>query len=397
MVKRKKINKKRKIGIVTGSRAEYGYLKPLIENIKDHLYLDLRLYVSGTHLLKDCGETIKEIIKDGFKISKKIFMYGEGKSSLYDLAVSLGEGVKNFAKAFKDDKPDIIVVFGDRVEQFAAASAATALNIPIAHICGGEVALGDIDDSLRHAITKLSHLHFASTKRNQERILRLGEEKWRAFNAGALTLDTILQEKLLSKKEIFNSCKIKEESIILVVFHPSTTEFKEAGNQMANILGAALEVATESKNIGIAVICPNNYPGRENIIDAISDYQKKFERIYVFNNLSHINYLSLLSSSSVFVGNSSSGIIEAPSLGVPFISVGIRQKGREKGDNVIETGYGKKEITAAIKKSLFDKNFINLVKKRKSPYGDGKSSHKILKVLNGIKIDKKLLQKKITY
>lgn len=388
---------KRRIGVVTGSRAEYGYLKPLIAEIKEHSDLELRLYVSGMHLVREYGWTIGEIIRDGFKIARKIKMYTYNKNSPYDLAVSIGAGVKEFAAAFLNDRPDILVVFGDRVEPFAAAAAATALNIPIAHISGGEVAMGDIDDNLRHAITKLAHLHFPSTKKNKERILRLGEEKWRVFRVGALTLDAIFQKKLLSKKEIFKKCNITDQSVILIVYHPSTTEWQEAGDQMRLVVESAFGVAGETERMGIAVICPNNYPGRERIIKIIGGCQGKFERIYVFQNLPHFDYLSLMAGSCVFVGNSSSGIIEAPSLGVPFVSVGTRQKGREKGKNVIEVGYGKKEIAAAIKKALFDKKFLSLVKKRQSPYGDGKASQRILRILKSVKIDKKLLQKKLTY
>jgi len=392
----KKVSK-RKIVIVTGSRADYGYLKPLIEEVKKEKKLHLRLYVSGMHLSKSYGETIKEIIKDGFKVARKINMEIKSNNTPYDLANSIAVGIKRFANALRSDKPDIVVVFGDRIEPFAAAIAATALNIPIAHINGGDVALGDIDDNLRHAITKLSHLHFPSTRKSAERILKLGEEKWRVFEVGALTLDTIFQKKLLSKEQIFKKYHINNDSIILISYQPSTTEWSELGNQMSLILEAVEVVIKKRKGTGIVIIHPNNYPGRELILKVIKHYQQKLNSIFTFCNLPHHDYLSLMASSSVFIGNSSSGIIEAPSLGIPFISIGVRQQGREKAKNVIEVGYNKKAIINAINKALNDKKFLEIVRQCKTPYGKGKASKKIVSILKKIKLDKKLLQKKITY
>lgn len=389
--------RQRKIGVVTGSRAEYGYLLPLLRRLKNDQRINLRLYVCGMHLGKNYGDTIKEIIKDGFKITKKIDMRIKAKNSPRDIAASVAKGIGGFAGVFEIDKPDILVVFGDRIEPFAATAAATPLNIPIVHIGGGEVGLGDIDDNLRHAITKLAHIHIVSTQKSRERVLKLGEEKWRVFLAGALTLDTILQKKILSKKEIFKKYNITNNSLILVSYQPLTTEWERVGEQMKLLMSALFEMVPKIKDVGIVIIEPNNYPGRESIIKIIQNYQKKFNNIYVFQNIPHLDYVSLMASSLTFIGNSSSGIIEAPSLGIPFVSIGSRQAGREKGGNVIEAEYIKDAIKKAIKKSLFNKKFLRIVKKCRTPYGDGKAGARIANILSKIKINKELLQKKLTY
>lgn len=387
---------KRKIAIITGTRAEYGYLKPLMRKIEEHIELELLLYVTGMHLLKEYGNTIQEIEKDGFRIAKTIDMGLKVNNTEFDLAVSMGKGIIGFASILKEDKPDIAVAFGDRTEPFAAAIAATAMNVPVAHIGGGEVGLGDIDDCLRHAITKLAHVHFTSSNNSKERVLKLGEEDWRIFQVGALSLDTILNEKLLSKDNLCRKYNLPDKPLILISYHPVTTEWREAERQMKLAMESAVTVANE-EDMGIVIIYPNAYPGGSQIIQAIKSSMQKSKNIHVFENLPHPDYISLMAISSVFVGNSSSGIIEAPSLGIPYVCIGTRQQGRERAKNVIDVGYSKNEITAGIKRALYDKEFLDTVKKCKSPYGDGKASERIVKVLREIKIDRELLQKKIIY
>ena len=389
-------NMKRKIAVVTGTRAEYGYLKTLMKKIEEHTELELLLYVTGMHLLKEYGNTIQEIEKDGFRITKTIDMDVKVDNTTFDMAVSMGKGIIGLANVFKEDNPDIVVVFGDRIEPFAAAIAATSMNIPLAHIGGGEVGLGDIDDSLRHAITKLAHLHFTSTNQSKERVLKLGEEKWRVFKVGALSLDAILNEKLLSKNDLCRKYNLPDKPSILISYHPVTTEWQEAERQMKLVVESAVAVANE-EDMEVVIIYPNAYPGGFQIIRTIKNTIQKSKNIHVFENLPHLDYISLMAISSVFVGNSSSGIIEAPSLGIPYVCIGTRQKGRERAKNVIDVGYRKDEIISGIKRALFDKEFLDAVKKCESPYGDGKASERIVKVLGEIKIDKRLLQKKITY
>ena len=387
---------KRKIAVITGARSEYGYLRPLMKEIDRHPDLELLLYITGMHLLKEYGNTIEEIRKDGFRITKVVNMDTKSINTDYDIATSIGKDVIGFANAFNEDRPNIVVVFGDRPEPFAATIAAVAMNIPTAHIAGGEVGLGDIDDSIRHAITKLAHLHFASSKKSKERVLKLGEEEWRVFQVGSLTLDTILNVKLLSMEDLCRKYDLSDKPSILVCYHPVTTEWQDAKRQVEVVMSAAIKVANE-EGMDIIVIYPNAYPGSNQIIGVIRNYIKKNKNICIFENLPHTDYLSLMAASSVFVGNSSSGITEAPSLGVPYVCVGTRQQGRERAKNVIDVGYDKDEIVAGIKKALFDKKFLDVVKKCESPYGDGKASERIVKVLSEINIDKRLLQKKITY
>ncbi|MCL0060261.1 UDP-N-acetylglucosamine 2-epimerase, partial [Dehalococcoidia bacterium] len=361
-------NMKRKIAVVTGARAEYGYLKPLMEKIEDHTELELSLYVTGMHLLKEYGNAIQEIERDGFKIAKTIDMDVKVNNTNFDMALSIGKGITGFANAFKEDNPDIVVVFADRIEPFAAATAATLMNIPVAHIEGGDVGLGDIDDNLRHAITKLAHLHFTSSNQSKERVLRLGEEEWRVFQVGALSLDTILNEKVLSKDNLCKKYNIPDKPLILISYHPVTTEWREAERQMKLVVESAVAVANEEDK-EVVIIYPNAYPGGFQIIHAIKSSMQKSKNIHVFENLPHLDYISLMAISSVFVGNSSSGIMESPSIGNPYVCIGTRQQGRERAKNVIDVGYRKDEIISGIKRALFDKEFLDAVKKCESPYG----------------------------
>lgn len=391
-------NMKRKIAVVTGARAEYGYLKPLMKKIEDNTELELSLYVTGMHLLKEYGNTIQEFERDGFRIAKTIDMDVKVNNTNFDMALSIGKGITGFANAFKEDNPDIVVVFADRIEPFAAATAATSMNILVAHIEGGDVGLGDIDDNLRHAITKLAHLHFTSSNQSKERVLKLGEEEWRVFKVGALSLDTILNEKLIHREELCRKYKIPNKPLILISYHPITTEWQDAKKQMEIVMNSVIEIANK-ENMEIIVIYPNAYPGGFQIINAIKKSIQKSKIIHVFENLPHLDYVSLMAISFVFVGNSSSGIIEAPSLGIPYVCIGTRQEGRERAKNVIDVGYSKDEITAGVKRALSDKDFLDVVKKCESPYGDGeaRASERIVKVLSEIEINKRLLQKKITY
>ena len=387
---------KRKIGVVTGARAEYGYLRPLMRKIEESDKLELLLCVTGLHLAKEYGYTVQEIVENGFKITRTIDMDVKAESSDHDLAISIGKGISGFADVLGEDRPEILVIFGDRVEPLSATVAAVCLNIPVAHINGGDVGLGDIDDSTRHAITKFAHLHFTASKQSKERVLRLGEESWRVFQVGALSLDTILNEKPLPEEELRRKYGLSGKSIILICYHPTTTEWLEAREQMRLVMEAVSDVVRE-KGMEAVIIYPNAYPGGYQIVNVINEYGGSHDNVHVFKNIPHLDYISLMSVSSVFVGNSSSGIIEAPSLGLPYVCIGTRQQGRERAKNVVDVGYSKEEIVAGVKKALSDKQFLDLVRKRESPYGDGKASERIVEVLTKTDIDIRLLQKKIAY
>ena len=387
---------KRKIAVVTGSRAEYGYLRPLMKKIKDDEELEFILYITGMHLVKEYGNTLEEIKRDGFEITGTVNMEIKVDNSPYDFAASIGKGIIGFAEILKKNTLDIIIVFGDRTEPFAAAVAASTMNIPVVHINGGDIGLGDIDNNIRHAITKFSHLHFTASKKSMERILKLGEEEWRVYHVGALSLDTILNEKLLSKDDLCKKYNIFNIPYILLSYHPISSEWEEAESQIRLVMEAVNAIAKQ-ENLGIIITYPSAYPGGYQIIQVIKEYSNKNQNILLFENFPHIHYVSLMKNSALFVGNSSSGIIEAPSLGIPYVCVGERQYGRERAKNVIDVSYKKEEIINSIKKALFDQEFLNEVKKCESPYGDGTASQKIVNLLRKIKIDNKLIKKKMTY
>jgi GDP/UDP-N,N'-diacetylbacillosamine 2-epimerase (hydrolysing) len=387
---------KRRIAVITGARAEYGYLKPLMVRIVEHPKLELLLYVTGLHLVKEYGNTIEEIREDGFVVTRTVDMDVKVDNTLYDTTVSIGKGVIRFADVFAQDDLEILCIFGDRIEALATAVAAASMNIPIAHIGGGEVGLGDIDDSIRHAITSFAHLHFTSTAQSKERVLKLGAEDWRVFQVGALSLDTIFNTKLIPQEELFKKYSLPNKSVILVCYHPTTTEWQEAEKQMGLVMETVLEAAKE-EGMEVVVIYPNAYPGGYQIIDVVRNYNCVYGNIHLFESIPHLDFISLMSKSSLFVGNSSSGIIEAPSLGIPYVCIGTRQQGRERAKNIIDTGYNKDEIKSGIRKALFDKEFLNVVNRRESPYGDGKASDRIIRVLSDVKVDRRLLQKKMTY
>ncbi|MEM0358658.1 MAG: UDP-N-acetylglucosamine 2-epimerase [Candidatus Hadarchaeales archaeon] len=384
----------RKIAVLTGTRAEYGILRPLLRAIENHPNLDLALIVTGMHLSEEFGYTIKEIEKDGFKIDAKIkILHKEDTGSA--MAKSIGECIKKITEVLDRIKPDFLVLLGDRAEMLAGAVAASYAGIPIAHLHGGEVS-GSIDDSVRHAITKLAHLHFPATRKSAKRIIKMGEEPSRVFVVGALALDTILNEKLPSGAELSKKYGLDlSKPILLVVQHPVVTEADEAAYQIKETLDALVELNRQTNNQTI-LIYPNADAGGRRMIKMIEKY-RKYPFLKCFKSIPFNDYLGLMSIASVMVGNSSSGIIEAPSFHLPVVNIGTRQAGRERSVNVIDVRYNKKEILRAIKKALYDKKFLTKVKKCKNPYGDGKAAQRIVKVLAKIKITPSLLQKRIVY
>lgn len=380
----------RKIAVVTGTRAEYGYLKPLMVEIEKDSNLELVPIITGMHLISDFGNTFKLVEKD-FPKSVKIEMKLDG-DSLKDMANYFASGVKNFADYFNKNKPDIIVVLGDRSEPLAAAFAAMYLNIPIAHINGGDVSGGTIDESLRHTLTKIAHIHFAHTKENADRIKKMGEEKNRIFIVGALTLDIILNKKLPSKDKVFSKYNLDpNKTTFLVVQHPITTLKDQGYSQMKELFSALVELNEQT-----IMLYPNCDAGSKKLIDLIKIYENN-KNFKVFKNLPHEDYLALMKSSNLMIGNSSSGIIESPSFKIPVINIGKRQSGRSISENIINTEPEKKEILDSIDYALNNKEFLKKIKSCRNKFGNGKSSEKIVKILKEKKLDDKLIQKQITY
>jgi UDP-hydrolysing UDP-N-acetyl-D-glucosamine 2-epimerase len=388
-------NKKiKKVAVVTGTRAEYGILKPLLEKINEDNELELQLIVTGMHLLKKFGYSTKEIEKDGFLISSKIKMYNEnllGKLEYH--GVSLGKAVFEFTKEFIKLNPDIVLVIGDRLEALAPTLSASTLNIPIGHIhAGDKTDSGHIDEQIRFSISRFSHLLFAPTEKCVEHLIKMGEEPWRVYNVGALGLDSILPYKPLTKEELFKKLNINDDNpVAIVIFHPVIHEYLTIDHQIESIMEAVIET-----KINAVVIYPNNDLGSEKIIKVIEKYSN-FENIKLFENLEHNTYISLMHHANMMIGNSSSGIIESPSLGLPVINVGSRNTGREHGDNVLFVKPDCKKIVEAINKVLYDNDFIRKVKKKNNPWGDGKTSERIINILKNTEINERFMRKRIIY
>ncbi len=382
----------KKVAVVTGTRAEYGILLPVLKAIQAQKELELLLIATGMHLSRDFGYTVDEIVKDGFKIDARVDM-SASDDTLGAMAQSIGQGIIGLTRTWEKLKPDVIVVLGDRIEPLAAAISGAYMNIPVAHIHGGDATKGGLDEYARHAITKFAHIHFPATQKSAERIIKMGEDKWRVHMVGSPALDVILNEKLLSHKSVIKKFGLDtSQPLILMVQHSVTTEVDQAAKQVTETLEAL--VAT---GYPVIVFYPNSDAGGRSILKRIKQYEKKYPIFKVIPSLPRREYLSLLSVASVLVGNSSSGMIDSPSFGVPAVNIGTRQEGRERGDNVIDVEYNRKEIIKAIKKALTDQAFLNKVKRCYNPYGDGKASIRITEVLSDMKITPELLQKKITY
>jgi len=383
----------RKIAVVTGTRAEYGILKPLLYKIKASEALELKLIVTGMHLLETYGSTINEIREDGFYTEAQVEMYVGSEPDPGYHGKALAKGINGFTKVLLEINPDILVVSCDRLEGLAATLAAVTLRIPIAHIHGGDKTdSGHIDEAIRHSITKFAHIHFPATEESANRLIKMGEEPWRIHKVGALGLDTVINQQPISKEELSARLHLSlNESIIACVFHPVHLEKETSGKQMCEILEALKELKIQT-----VVIYPNNDAGSEDIITEIERY-RYLSFLKVFPSLPHLQYVSLLRHADVLIGNSSSGIIEAPSVKLPVVNIGSRNVGREHAENVIFVNAIKSEIIEAIREALYNETFREKVRQCNNPYGDGKASERIVRVLREIKIDKNLLQKKITY
>jgi len=380
----------RKIAVTTGTRAEYGILKPLLEQINNSKKVELILIVCGMHLSKKYGNTISEIKKDGFKISKKIDMIPKGNTN-YDMGKGLGVGVIEFSNTFRKFKPDLNLILGDRDEALASALAAFHMNIPNAHISGGDKTKAGLDESIRHAITKISNIHFPITNKSKKRIIKMGESQKFVFNFGSPSIDMIYKKQIISKNELEKKYKIKfTGDDILLIQHPVTTEPKKSKKQISVLIKGILK--TKQKVFAIA---PNSDAGNDEIFQTLELFSKKNSRVYLFKNIRREDYLGFLKYSGVLVGNSSSGIVEAAYLNTHVINIGIRQKDRESDSNVHNIENPTSEI---IEKTI--NKFLKLKKvkiKNHFIYGKGNSCSKILKILEEIKIDEELIQKQIEY
>jgi GDP/UDP-N,N'-diacetylbacillosamine 2-epimerase (hydrolysing) len=373
---------KRKICIVTGSRAEYGLLYWLIKEVNCDQSLELQLIVTGMHLSVEFGSTYKEIEKD-FKIDKKIDMHLSSDTT-EGISRSMGIAQKSFSEAYNELKPDIIVVLGDRYEIFSAASAAMISRIPLAHIHGGEATEGLIDEAIRHSITKMSHLHFTATEEYSKRVIQLGENPSKVFKVGGMGVENIHRLTLLPKEDFEKLINFKLNiKNILVTFHPVTLEKNTSKKQFSEIL----ETIDDLKNTNIIFTKTNSDADGKIINSMIDKYTSKNQnKSIAITSMGQHNFLSALQYMDFIIGNSSSGLLEAPSFKIATINIGDRQKGRIKAKSVIDSFPNKKSIKDAIKKA-YSKEFQNLLKNVKNPYGDGYPSKKIIKILKSIPID----------
>jgi len=380
---------KRKILYITGTRADYGLMKSVLREIENHPKLELEVIATGMHLMPEFGMTINEIKKDGFKIHEIAATYEQDNKQ--SMANFVGKFIQLLTDKVKKIKPDIIMVLGDRGEMLAGAIVGTYLTIPVAHMHGGDIS-STVDEIVRHAITKLAHIHFPATEKSAERIIKMGEDPSNVFVVGAPGLDIILNENLIEPTKLSEKYNLDlSEPILLVIQHPVTTEVEDAPTQIRETLEAISELRYQT-----ILIYPNADAGGRNMIKVIKEYEK-YPFIKIFKNIPYKEYLSLMNIVGVMVGNSSSGIIEAPSFGLPVVNIGTRQEGRQRAENVIDVDYDKEQIKAAIKKALYDEVFKEKIKNCKNPYGDGKAGVRIADILSKIKIDKRLLQKNITY
>ncbi|MFK5938620.1 MAG: UDP-N-acetylglucosamine 2-epimerase [Sulfurimonas sp.] len=373
---------KRKICVVTGTRAEYGLLYWLMKEIEIDKDLELQLIVTGMHLSPEFGLTYKEIEKD-FKIDKKIEMLLSSDTSV-GISKSMGLAQISFAEAYDELNPDILVVLGDRYEIFSAVSAAMIARMPIAHLHGGETTEGTFDESIRHSITKMSHLHFTATDEYKNRVIQLGEQPDKVFNVGGLGTDSIKKLKLLSKEEFEESINFKlNKKNIIVTFHPVTLENSTAKEQFQNILDAIDEL----KKTNIIFTKANSDTDGRIINNMIDEYVSVNSNKSVgFTSLGQLRYLSALQYVDAMVGNSSSGLAEAPSFKIATINIGDRQKGRTQAKSVINATTNKESIQEALD-YLYNPEFKNILKETLNPYASENSSYKIKEILKNVDLE----------
>ncbi len=371
----------RTIGIVTTTRADYGIYLPILEKIKSHSPLSVMLYVSGTHLSREHGYSVEEIERDGFPIAARIPLPLENDSPA-GIARSMGKAAIGFADAFEVTRPDVLLVLGDRYEMHAAAVAAVPFGIPLAHLHGGELTYGAIDDSFRHSLTKLSHIHFASTEVYARRIVQMGEEPWRVIVSGAPALDQVSHMKFLSRKALEKKCEIDlSQPTILVTFHPVTREFEQTSEYISKLLKAL----DAFPGFNLVFTYPNADTQGSVIIRKISKFVEKRPNASIVKNFGQQGYFGMMAEAAVMVGNSSSGIIEAPSFKLPVVNIGTRQSGRIKAGNVIDSGYEPGSIRRAIQEAI-SPDFKKVVRRVANPYGDGRAAERIISVLSSIEM-----------
>jgi len=386
--------KKKRIMVITAIRSEYNILHPIITAIKKNPLLELKLIVTGAHLSPSFGSTVKDIEKDGFKIEERIESLLDSDSPsgrVKSIAIQIFSLINTVERL----NPDIIIAPFDREEALTAAIIGTYLNVPVVHIGGGDKVEGNVDDYVRHAVTKLSHLHFPTTKENADRIVKMGEEKWRVHVVGNPGLDKFRTTKKIPKKELSKilNFNFSNKPLVILLQHPLSTEYKKSRNQIKITLEALQELEYNT-----VIIKPNSDGGSRSVIQEIDNFTSKFNFMKSYVTLERSVFVNLMRVADVLVGNSSCGICEAPLLKLPVVNIGMRQKERLHAENVIFIPHDKEKIKNAINKTLYDKKFLEKIKSCKNPYGDGKTGERITQILADMPYDKKeLLIKKMVY
>lgn len=377
----------KKIAVVTATRAEYGILTPLLRTLQDDRDLELMLLVTGTHLSEKHGYTVQTILEDKFLVFRKIPILGEGNTP-YDISITMAAAIEGFALCFHECKPDMLVILGDRTEMLGVACAAINERIPIAHIHGGEVTAGAVDDCIRHALTKMSYLHFTAADTYRDRVVQLGEAPERVFNVGSLSTENILRAPLLSESLLRSEIGIRPDiPYVVVTFHPVTLEDSSCRAQVLELCKAM----EQRRNFFYLLTKANADAGGDAVNLALEEFCRTHGGAKLVNSLGMIRYLSALKYASFVLGNSSSGISEAPVLGTPSVNIGDRQKGRLMAETVIGCSPSCDAILEAMDKAAV------MPHRPTRMYGDGDTSKKILSVLKMFLFEKKMDIKKGFY
>jgi len=392
---------KRKIAVFTGNRAEYGLQYPILKALQKNRDIECLLMVSGAHLDNNFGSTLTEIKNDGFDVACEVKIEMPADTA-FSTPQAIGAGIISISNALRELAPDIFVVYADRFEGFAAVVAATQMNIPTAHIEGGDITEGGaLDDSVRHAMTKLSHLHFTTNDEATNRIIAMGEEAWRVHTVGFPAIDLISNENYASADEIRKSVQIDtSRPVVLFTQHSVTTEVDDATGQVRASIAALKRVANEG--IQVIITYPNNDAGGKAIISELDRLDaEQLKNIVVCRSLGRYIYHGILALGLdrdlriVCAGNSSSGIKETPVFGCPTVNIGSRQSGRLRGSNVVDAGYDEEEIYAAIMGALFDDDKREACFNTENPYWKGGAGAKIAEILAGVSLDQKLIRKRM--
>lgn len=394
--------KKRTIAIFTGNRAEYGLQYPILRAVDKHPALEYRLLVSGAHLDSNFGRTLDEIRSDGFRIDAEVKIEMDA-GSLFATAQAIGSGVLAISNVLAELKPDMMVVYADRFEGFAAIIASTQMNIPTAHVEGGDLTEGGaLDDSVRHAMTKLAHLHFTTNQQATNRILAMGEEAWRVHTVGFPAIDLISEGRYAKANDVAERLNLDlTRPVVLFTQHSVTTEFDRAAAQLEPALAAMEQLAREG--VQVILTYPNNDAGGRAIIERLDAFKlRAVPNTQVHRSLGRHLYHGVLALAKdcavrvACVGNSSSGLKETPAFGCPTVNIGSRQDGRLRGDNVLDADYNAGAITAAVRRCLFDDVFRDHCQRAENPYYLGDAGPKIAGVLAEMPLDQALIRKRMT-